>query len=46
MKTTNKTTQIKDRRAMLSLLWIFVMFNFTYGDILTLYFNTVLQKQA
>ena len=46
MKTTNKTTATKDRKAMLSLLWIFVMFNFTYGDILTLYFNNVLQKQA
>lgn len=29
-----------------SRLWIFVMFNFTYADILTLYFNNVLQKQA
>jgi hypothetical protein len=29
MKTTNKTTVMKDRKAMLSLLWIFVMFNFT-----------------
>ena len=37
---------MKDRKARLSLLWIFVMFNFTYGDILTLYFNNVLQKQA
>ena len=46
MKTTNKTTEVKDRKAMLSLLWIFVMFNFTYADILTLYFNNVLQKQA
>jgi hypothetical protein len=26
MKTTNKTTEMKDRKAMLSLLWIFVMF--------------------
>ena len=31
---------------MLSILWIFVMFNFTYADILTLYFNPVLQKEA
>jgi uncharacterized protein DUF6326 len=46
MKTTNKTTEMKDRKAMLSLLWIFVMFNFTYADILTLYFNNVLQKEA
>ena len=46
MKTMNNTTVMKDRKAMLSLLWIFVLFNFTYGDILTLYFNTVLQKEA
>ena len=46
MKTTTRTTGTKDRKAMLSLLWIFVMFNFTYADILTLYFNNVLQKQA
>jgi Family of unknown function (DUF6326) len=46
MKTTNKTTVLRDRKAMLSLLWIFVMFNFTYADILTLYFNNVLQKEA
>jgi len=45
MKTTNKTTEMKDRKAMLSLLWIFVMFNFTYADILTLYFNIVLHKE-
>ena len=46
MKTTNKTTVMKDRKAMLSILWIFVMFNFTYADILTLCFNNVLQKEA
>ena len=45
MKTTNKSTEMKDRKAMLSLLWIFVMFNFTYADILTLYFNIVLHKE-
>ncbi len=46
MKTTNKNTEMRDRKAMLSLLWIFVMFNFTYADILTLYFNITLQKEA
>ena len=45
MKTMNKTTVMKDRKAMLSILWIFVMFNLTYADILTLYFNNVLQKE-
>ena len=46
MRTINKIAVMKDRGAMLSLLWIFVLFNFTYGDILTLYFNNVLQKEA
>ena len=46
MKTTNKTTDMKDRKAMLSTLWIFAMFNYVYADILTLYFNNVLQKEA
>ncbi len=46
MKTTNKTTEMKDRKVMLSILWIFVMFNYTYADILTLYFNPVLQKET
>jgi hypothetical protein len=46
MKTMNKTTVVKDRKALLSILWIFVMFNYTYADILTLYFNGVLQKET
>src|SRR2546425_2393894 len=46
MKTINKTTERKDRKVLLTILWIFVLFNFTYADILTLYFNGVLQKQA
>lgn len=45
MKAIDKTTEATDRTSRLSLLWIFVMFNFTYGDILTLYFNNVLQKK-
>jgi hypothetical protein len=46
MKTTSKTAEMKDRKVILTILWIFVMFNFTYADILTLYFNGVLQKEA
>jgi hypothetical protein len=45
MTTRNTTTEPRDRKRMLSLLWIFVMFNFTYGDILTLYFNNALQHK-
>ena len=46
MKITNKTTEMKDRKVILTILWIFVLFNSTYADILTLYFNRVLQKDA
>jgi len=45
MTMRNTTTEPRDRKRMLSLLWIFVMFNFTYGDILTLYFNNALQHK-
>jgi hypothetical protein len=37
---------MKDRKVILSTLWIFAMFNYVYADILTLYFNGVLQKEA
>jgi hypothetical protein len=46
MKTTNKTTERKERKAILSTLWIFALFNYAYADILTLWFNPVLQKEA
>jgi hypothetical protein len=46
MKTTNKTTERKDRKVLLSTLWIFALFNYAYADILTLYFNPALQKEA
>jgi uncharacterized membrane protein HdeD (DUF308 family) len=45
MKAIHTTADTTDRTSRLSLLWIFVMFNFTYGDILTLYFNNALQKK-
>jgi len=46
MQTTNKTAGPKDRRVVLSTLWIFAMFNYVYADILTLYFNATLQPEA
>jgi len=46
MKITNKITERKDRKVILSTLWIFALFNYVYADILTLYFNPVLQKEA
>jgi hypothetical protein len=46
MKTTNKTTERKDRKVILSTLWIFALFNYAYADIFTLQFNPVFQKEA
>jgi hypothetical protein len=46
MKATNTITGLKDRRVVLSTLWIFAMFNYVYADILTLYFNASLQPAA
>jgi hypothetical protein len=36
MNSDKKTTEMKDRKVILSTLWIFVMFNFLYCDILGL----------
>ena len=46
MKTMNRTTEFRDRRVVLSTLWIFAMFNYVYADILTLYFGSALQADA
>jgi hypothetical protein len=46
MKTTNKAVEIKERKVILSTLWIFALFNYVYADILTLYFNPALQREA
>lgn len=46
MTTTNKAAEPRDRRVILSTLWIFAMFNYVYADILTLYFGSALQPQA
>ena len=46
MKATNKTDGRRDRKVVLSTLWVFAMFNYVYADILTLYFNSALQPQA
>jgi hypothetical protein len=46
VKTTNKSTEVKDRKVILSTLWIFALFNYAYADIFTLQFNPVFQKEA
>jgi hypothetical protein len=42
---TNKITNImKARKVILSTLWIFVLFNYIYADIFTLFFNPEAQS--
>ena len=45
MNTGKRTAAMKDRRLILSTLWIFAMFNYLYADVYGLYFNPVLQKE-
>jgi hypothetical protein len=46
MNATEQTTAIHDRRVLLSTLWIFVMLNYIYADVYTLFFNPVLRPEA
>ncbi len=39
MNTTEKTPRVRDRRVILSILWIFLLFNYVYADILILLFG-------
>lgn len=45
MIANEKATEVRDRRVVLSTLWIFAMFNYVYADIYTLFFNPVLEKE-
>jgi hypothetical protein len=45
MNTNKKTAEMKDRKVILSTLWIFAMFNYLYADVYSLFFNPVLQKE-
>lgn len=46
MSTIGGSAWMRDRKVTLSTLWIFVLLNFIYADVLGLYFNPVLQKEA
>lgn len=46
MTTTLQATEVKDRKVVLSTLWIFVMFNYLYADVFTLFFNPTAQKET
>jgi Family of unknown function (DUF6326) len=44
MKTTNKTTGMKDRKVILSTLWIFATLNYLYCDVVGLMNPDVLRQ--
>ena len=39
MNENSKTVETKDRKGILSTLWIFAMLNYLYADVFTLFFN-------
>jgi MFS family permease len=43
--TTTSNTAARDRKVILSTLWIFAILNYAYADIMTLFFNPVLQPE-
>lgn len=46
MNTNKKTARMKDRRVLLSTLWIFVMFNYLYADLVMMIVNPAIYERA
>ncbi len=46
MNTNIKGTELKDRKVVLSTLWIFAMLNYLYADIFTLFFSPAAQNET
>ena len=47
MNTNKRTAETRDRKAVLSTLWIFVMFNYLYADLVMMIVNpAIYQKMA
>ena len=46
MNVNSKTVVMKDRKIILSTLWIFALLNYIYADIFTLFFNTEAQTET
>jgi hypothetical protein len=46
MNVNSKTIVMKDRKVILSTLWIFALLNYIYADIFTLFFNTEAQTET
>ena len=45
MNTYCKDTGMKDRKVVLSTLWLFAMLNYLYADVFTLFFNPTAQNE-
>src|SRR5690348_12390620 len=46
MNSNKMVSEPKDRKAILSTLWIFVMFNYVYADIVMMIFNPAVYQKA
>ena len=46
MNSNIKDTEMKDKKVVLSALWIFAMLNYLYADVFTLFFNPTAQKDT
>jgi len=46
MNANSKTVETKDRKVILSTLWIFAMLNYLYADVFTLFFNPMAQNET
>lgn len=46
MQTKKNDVELKDRRPVLSTLWIFLVLNYLFADVYALFFDPVLQKEA
>ncbi len=46
MNTNSKSVEMKDRKVILSTLWIFATLNYIYADVFTLFFNPAAQQMA
>jgi len=46
MITNINATEMKDRKVVLSTLWIFAVLNYLYADVFLLFFNPTAQKET
>jgi hypothetical protein len=43
-RADSRTVEMKDRKLILSTLWIFAMFNYLYADVFTSFFDPAAQQ--